>query len=82
MKRPITTTSVFTMDDVHAIATLSLDEAKAMIMKIATDNPSVKPITVTKLRNEVSRTKTREKLMMTMANWILAHPSENLKVVK
>ena len=82
MTTPVTTTSVFTMDDVHAVSALSLQEAKDMIHAIAKEDKRMKPITKLKLQREVDAARNVQKLAMTMTNWILAHPSENLRVLK
>ena len=82
MTKPVTTTFVFTMDDVYAVFALSLQEAKDMIHAIAKEDKRMKPITKLKLQREVNAARNVQKLAMTMTNWILAHPSENLRVLK
>lgn len=74
--------SIFTMEDVNHVITKSLDEAKAYALSVIERAENVKPLTVTKARHMVCRCRNSNALAVAMSSWILAHPSEGLKVVK
>lgn len=74
--------SLFTMDDVNKVIKLSLVEAKAFAMEVIRKDEKAKPVTRVKAIQVVSKARTPKDLAFSMSSWILAHPTEGLKVVK
>jgi len=83
----ITALGFFNIDDTAVILKQKdLMQAKVFCFdKIETfikQHPQVKPENVTKTRNVVTKAKTIQALAIAVGNFVLAHPSENLKVSK
>lgn len=76
------TQSIFTMDNVREVLTMPIQEAKRYALGIVTDDQNAKPVTKVKARQMIGKCTRTDKLAFAMSSWILAHPSENLKVVK
>ena len=75
-----TTQSIFTMEMVNEVIVMKLPEAKAYALEKIADSDGVKEITKTKARLAVNKARSTSNLALTMSNWILAHPTEGLKV--
>lgn len=75
-----TTQSIFTMEMVNQVVVMKLPEAKALALEAIADSDSAKEITKTKARLAVNKARSTNALALTMSNWILAHPTEGLKV--
>jgi len=83
----MTSTGFFSMDDVKAVlAAKDLITAKQLITGRVNDfvaaHSKTKSENLTKVTSVVARSRTKEQLAMAITNFMLAHPSENLKVVR
>ncbi len=74
--------SIFKMDDVSAVIKMDLASAKRYAMDIIMQDEHAKDKTKAKAKMMVNKCTSAEKLAFAMSSWILAHPSEGLKVVK
>lgn len=73
--------SVFTMDHVNAVVTMTnLEDAKAYCINIL-DASTANNKNKSNIRKLIEAQKNINKLANMMSNHILAHPSENLKVI-
>lgn len=75
------TESIFTMADVHKVIGMPLVEAKRHAMDVIMQNSTAKDKTKAKAKMMVNKCTTSDKLAFAMSSWILAHPSEGLKVL-
>ncbi len=77
----------FTQTNVNHIATQcrSADEGKNYLTSIIdqhiTDHPGTKPENVVKIRQAIQKARNVRDLVFTVQNFVLAHPSEGLKVI-
>ena len=76
----------FTMQDVTAVlGEADVASAKRQALTRVTDfaaaHPHVRLENITKASAAINRARTKEQLAMTLANFVLAHPSEGLKVI-
>lgn len=73
------------MSDTHKIFGLSLADAKVYLEKriefFQTNHPAVYTTNINKARLVIARANSVEKLAFGVSNFILAHPSENLKKI-
>lgn len=76
------TESIFTMADVHKVIKMPLADAKRYAMDVIMQNSTAKDKTKAKAKMMVNKCTTPDKLAFAMSSWILAHPSEGLKVVQ
>lgn len=74
-------TGFFTMDDVRAVEKMSLTVAKQYALDTINEMPNARRENKVKATNVVNRAKSVQALMFSMVNFVLAHPSENLKVI-
>ena len=74
-------TGFFTMDDVRAIEKMNLTAAKEFALSKINAMPNARRENLVKATNVVNRAKNVPALMFSMTNFVLAHPSENLKVI-
>jgi len=74
--------SVFSMEDVAKVAGLPIGQAKEYAISIVTEASDIKNATRMKAQRQILKAPTSASLATTMTNWILAHPSEGLKVIK
>lgn len=75
--------SIFTMEDVNHVLGKPLAEAKAYALSaIADRSENVKAMTVTKAKQMILKCRDSKAIAFGMSGWILAHPTEGLKVVK
>ena len=79
-------TGFFTMADVTAINRLSLIQGKQLAYErldaFQARHPGVHGANVSKARAAIDRATSVNRLAMTLANFVLAHPSEGLKVLR
>lgn len=78
----IQTSSIFKMEDVNTIIKLPLSEAKKFALDVINSDVHAKLVTKNKARLAIAKANTSQKIAFAMAGWILAHPSEGLKVLK
>jgi glutamyl-tRNA reductase len=72
----------FTMDTVHAVmAKKNIDEAKEMVNAIIANATTARKENITKARAMVVNANSINSLAMAITNFMLAHPSENLKAL-
>jgi NAD(P)H-nitrite reductase large subunit len=76
------TQSIFTMENVNEVIKMNFEDARKFAIDLITKAEGVKPETKVKARNTITRVNTSQKIAFAMSSWILAHPSEGLKVVK
>lgn len=75
-------TSVFDMVFVEEVSKMTLPLAKeAVLMRIKTSK-TMNAKNKANAEFSIRKAKTVNSLVFTMTNWILAHPSEGLKVIK
>lgn len=60
----------------------TLEEAKSIAMLAIDAQPNAKPHNINKARAIVNAATTKDKLLLSMSNFMLAHPSENLGMNK
>lgn len=72
--------SMFTMDDCNAIQKMELEEAKIFLRSIVQESTANSNNTA-KARSMIDRAFSVRKLMLGVSNFIMAHPSERLKVI-
>lgn len=76
-------TGFFTMEDVYALVDMkTLDEAKAYALGKIKEMPEAKPENISKATAAVNKATSLVKLIQTVTNFVLAHPSEGLKVIR
>jgi len=73
--------SIFTMEHVNEVLKKDLQEAKSQMIEMVTSSKGPRPVTKNKAKIAIDKARTKEQLAFTMANWILAHPDEGLKVL-
>lgn len=78
LKRP----GFFTMTDTIKIQTLDLDGAKKYLLGKIENAKDAKPSNITKAANMVNKATSVKKLMFDVSNFILAHETDSLKVIK
>lgn len=82
METPTIRAGFFTMDTVHAVmAKKDLIEAKEMVYKIIKEAPA-RSDNVRKATAMVEKANSINSLAMGITNYMLAHPSENLKTLR
>ncbi len=76
----------FTMDDVNHIKGLNIGEAKLYVAGILCEHmrnhPNTRWANINKAEKIVNTARSTTELMFSLTNFILAHPSEGLKVTK
>jgi hypothetical protein len=77
----VISTGFFTIEDTRHIENASIQEAKSYALERIQAQPNARPNNVAKATEMVNRATSIKALMLGMANFILAHPSENLKNV-
>lgn len=80
MRNEIKEQSMFSMDDVNRIIKMPLDEAKAEALKIV-QNSKANSTNKGKAVIAIGKAMTVVTIAKTMSNYILAHPSNDLKVI-
>lgn len=78
----MTTQSIFTMDMVNQVLAMDITSAKKFALQAIADAEGPKPQTKAKARNVVIKSRDTKKLAFAMSSWILAHPTEGLKVIE
>lgn len=73
--------SVFTMDQVNAVVTKDLPSAKEYALGIIHSADNIRTATKANAIRVINNARNVITLASAMSNWILAHPSENLKVI-
>lgn len=73
--------SIFTNEDGHAVMALPLDEAKQHCLRVIDAAEGPKPTTKKKAKILVQKQRSTTQLATAIYGWILAHPSEGLKVI-
>jgi len=76
------TESIFTMDDVNKVIKMPIADAKRYALDLIMQDEHAKDKTKAKAKMMVAKCTAADKLAYAMSCWILAHPSEGLKVVK
>lgn len=76
----------FCQEDVNAVASLSnLETAKKYAMnkinEFSQQHPGVHPDNITKAEKAVSSARSLNSLLFALQNFVLAHPSEGLRVI-
>lgn len=79
-------TGFFTQSNVNHVATLTNPEdgknyLSTIIDQHITNHPGTKPENVSKIRQAIQKARTIRDLTFTVQNFVLAHPSEGLKVL-
>lgn len=75
------TASIFTMDHVNTVIKMEFTEAKRYALEIVMQDGGARDKTKAKAKQMIAKTKNTNNLAYAMSCWILAHPSEGLKVV-
>lgn len=79
-------TGFFEMADVNVVVNLTIDHAKKYALQKIEDfkqqHPAVQKSNVVKVERIIQKANCPKKLAIDISNFILAHPSENLKVIK
>lgn len=75
-------TSVFAAEDGISVITMTLIEGKKFLNDIVDRNDTLKTVTKTKAKNSINRCKNPTDLSTMVFSWMLAHPSEGMKVLK
>jgi hypothetical protein len=78
-------TGFFTVDDLHAITTCATaaqakSAATAIVDEFVRAHPKVRTANVKKVTETIAKSSTVDRLAIAMANFMLAHPSENLSM--
>lgn len=73
--------SMFSMDNAHAVLSMELVDAKRYLLTIV-QNSSANAANQSMAARNIMNTHTVEKLSSMVAGFILAHPSEGLKVIQ
>lgn len=75
-------TGFFTMDTVHAVLAMNdLVEAKNFAMSIVKQSSSARSSNIEKACSMIEKAQSIKKLALDISNFMLAHPSENLKTI-
>lgn len=83
MQQPAIKTGFFTMETVNAVLTMtSLEQAKQFAESVVKQSESARDKSVDKALHMISKAKNVRELGLNIANFILAHPSENLKTIR
>jgi hypothetical protein len=77
-----TNMSIFTMEDVNSVITMSKADAAIYVKEIINKNESAKAVTKKKALHQVMKNPNPERMAYAMTCWLLAHPDEGLKVIK
>ena len=73
----------FTMDDVLAVEKINdVNVAKMYVIQRVNEMPTAKSFNIHKAKAAITKARSITELMFTISNFILAHPSEHLKVIK
>jgi hypothetical protein len=79
-------TGFFTMETVRQVTALNLVQGKQLALQqldaFQATHPGVHATNLAKARTAIDRATTVNRLALTLANFVLAHPSENLKVLR
>lgn len=78
----IQTSSIFNMTHVNEIMTMSYGEAVKHARSIVQNNKHAKATTKNKAFLMIQKSRSPHALAYAMSSWILAHPTEGLKVIK
>ena len=83
MAKTVIEAGFFTMDDVVAVEKIKdLAAAKAYAVERVEAQLNAKPANISKAKAHIAHAKSVVQLMMTLTNYVLAHPSEHLKVIR
>ncbi len=77
----------FVMEDVQRVldaasVTAGAELLRAKIGKFQAEHPRVNPANIAKAEAAIARARTKQQLAFTVTNFVLAHPTEGLKVLK
>lgn len=76
-------TGFFTMETVNEVLAMqSLEEAKQYTFNIVREAAKARSTNVDKANSMINKATSVKKLAMDIANFVLAHPSENLKTIR
>ena len=76
-------TGFFTMETVNQILSFStLEESKKFLHDLVKETKNARVENVTKATAMIDKCKTQRDLALSVSNFVLAHPSENLRILK
>lgn len=81
--QPAIKTGFFTMETVKAVLAMNdLEEAKQFAFSVIQESATARSKSVDKANTMINKAKNIRELGMNITNFILAHPSENLKTIR
>lgn len=76
-------TGFFTMDTVSAVLAMQdLEQAKQFAFSIVKESSTARSTNVDKANSMINKATSVKKLALDISNFMLAHPSENLKALR
>lgn len=72
----------FSIETLNEMDKLALEEARAIAMEAVNAQPEARPKNIKKAKEAIVKAKSKKELMINVANFMLAHPSESLSMSK
>lgn len=83
MMQPAIKTGFFTMETVRAVLSMTdLEQAKQFVFSVVKESDTAQAKSIDKAHAMINKAKNIRDLGMNITNFILAHPSENLKTIR